>query len=317
MKTLQELTQTLKYTRKISSNEQSSECPRCGGTQHHNGEFPDRFRIWYKSKTTGGPLGWCRKCGYTWQPKGEYINTSQHKAWVQERTDIELERQKSIDHALELLRQEKVWIKYHSNLAGELRQYYHKRNIDDFWIDYWSLGYNPSKSIWDGKSEHITPALTIPVFEPVSQKIITLRNRLLNPTNPNDKYRPERAGLPSGLFSTNLEDKPSGRVLIVEGEFKAMTTYLTIDDPKLFVVGVPGKTPSLEILNQLEDCETVYLLLDPDAYIGQNSPIERLCSHFKSKARVISLPDKIDDMIIKGYLGQDDIKRLLQYARKV
>ena len=104
-----------------------------------------------------------------------------------------------------------------------------------------------------------------------------------------------------------------------------MTTFITIDDPQLHVIGVPSKTPELELLNQLADCEPCYICLDPDAYTldadqirrGMRvTAIQRLVTAIGSRARVLELPYKIDDMICQGWLGQAGIKSLMNTAAR-
>ena len=309
----------LHYLQKNSRDEWSSECPRCGGEPHRNGELPDRFRIFLKSRATGGMLGWCRQCGYIWVPHSKQLTPTEHKNWIEERRQIEQIKLEKTQLALSLLHHEKVWLEYHENLIGGLRQFYYDRKITDWWIDYWMLGYNPDKIIWTGTEEYHTPTMTIPVYKPGEDKPINLRNRLLNPPKAGDKYRPELSGLPASLYYTNREELPRNKVLIVEGEYKAMTTSIVYDDFRLPIVGLPGKTPSLEILESLDQCEVVYLLLDPDAYIadiGKKSPLIKLAEHFGKRARICYLPHKIDDMIVKGIIGKDEIGWLLRDARR-
>jgi hypothetical protein len=310
----------VQYIHKINNSEYASSCPQCGGTMHRNGEKPDRFRIWFNSKTTGGVMGWCRQCGYTWFPKGQNVDPAKHQEWINERRNQELQKKEKVEHAIGLLQQEQVWLKYHENLNEDRRYFYYDRKIEDYWIEYWLLGYNLEKVIWNGHAEYKTPTLTIPVFEPETRRVITIRHRLLQPQDQSDKYRPEFGGLPASLYFTDLDKKPKNKVIIVEGEFKAMTTYITLDDPNMFVVGLPGKSPNLEMLQVLDECEVVYLLLDPDAFVKQKNdqitPIRRLVDHFKEKSRVISLPYKVDDMISNGMIEKQDLKQLINTARK-
>jgi len=315
-----ELTQaSLNYVTQTANDEFASACPHCGGVPHSNGEYPDRFRIWLHSKTTGGILGWCRQCGYVWTPRGEKLDPEQQRRWIEERENYELEQKARVERALQLLQQEKAWVRYHENLNDEARKLYASRGIDGYWLEYWMLGYNPQKTVWNGETEYKSPALTIPVFEPGTGRVLTIRNRLLNPPSPGDKYRPEYGGLPTSLYFTDKENKPRGKTLIVEGEFKAMTTYITADMPDLFVVGIPGKRPAMEMFEHLSDCEPVYILLDPDAYIkvtGQTSPVRRLVEYFGHRARVLSLPYKVDDMIMNGNLSKTSFLALIKNARK-
>ncbi len=100
-----------------------------------------------------------------------------------------------------------------------------------------------------------------------------------------------------------------------------MTTYLALEDPDFFVVGITGKTPKLEMFDALKDCDLVYLCLDPDVFAknrpGGKSPVRRLIDYFKDRSRIISLPYKIDDMIAEGVLDQKALRSLIKDARKI
>lgn len=310
----------LKYLHRASRDELASACPKCGGSPHQNGEFPDRFRIWEHSKTTGGLLGWCRRCNWVWVPKGNKPDPEAQKRWAQEKKQYEAQREKEVEDCIRRINQEAVWVTYHNNLTDEIkREYYHKRGIDDYFVESLMLGYNPCREYETGQGKVITPTLTIPVFAPEKKLVMNIKNRLINPLKPTDKYRPEYAGLPATLYYTDRERAPYGKVLIVEGEFKAITTYIALDNPDMFVVGLPGKSPSLELLGALKNCDVVYICLDPDAYsvrAGEVSPMRRLVHYFGERVRVISLPYKIDDMILQGILGKKELKYLLSTARK-
>lgn len=309
------------YVKRISDNEYSSSCPKCGGSVHQFGELPDRFRMWIRSRATGGPLGWCRVCSFVWTPHGEKLDPAQHEKWVQERQDAEEERRRSAERALENLRREQAWVRYHENLGNTFRHHYYVRGITDKFIDYWMLGYNPHKEVWDNGESYVTPCLTIPIFLPGQTEPVTIRNRLLSPHRDGDKYRPENAGLPTSLFYTNRDTKPQKSCLVCEGEFKSMTVYITLDNPSMYVVGTPGKTPSAELMkSQLSDCDEVYFLMDPDAYIADGkgkSAIRRMVDIFKEKSRIIQVPMKIDDMIANGSMDKRGLQNLIKTARRV
>ena len=63
-----ELTGLIDYVTRVGSNELASTCPACRGEIHPDGSYPDRFRLFFASKATGSPLGFCRRCGYVWFP---------------------------------------------------------------------------------------------------------------------------------------------------------------------------------------------------------------------------------------------------------
>lgn len=308
-----------RYLKRISNNEYSAACPECGGEPHQNGELPDRFRIWLKSKTTGEPLGWCRRCGHIWIPnKKTYYDPAMRQKWIEEREQYERAAKAKAEHALALLQTEKAWVRYHEQLSGELRQFYYKRGLIDYFIDYWQLGYEPAFAYWYKDQEYRSPTLTIPLIEP-GGKVINIKHRLLEPASRGDKYRPEKAGLKASLYYTDYDEPVKGAALLVEGEFKAMTTYIILDSSKIKVLGLPGKTPGEDLLEPLADCEPVYICLDPDAVIPDRngkSALRRMVEHFGSRARVIQLPYKIDDMIVRKELDRNALLALLLYSRK-
>lgn len=301
----------LRFLKQKSSNEYSSECPRCGGSVHSNGEFPDRFIILVKSKTTGGIFGWCRKCNFHWAPSVTLFSSVSNSTITPET---------KLDPYPDILKDfqfRQKWIQYHNNLDAEKRKFYYSRNISDYWINYWMLGYNPEKFMWDGKNEWSTPAHTIPIFIPGGE-CVNIRNRLMNPVDSADKYRPEQKGLKSSLFLTNFDSAVGNKVLIVEGEYKAMTTFLTIDDPNLYVVGIPGKTPKLEMLDSLGSADVIYLMLDPDAYSTSHgvNPVDRIAKYFPGKTRKILLPYKVDDMIVNNWINKYQLRNVIDNAVK-
>jgi hypothetical protein len=308
----------INYLHQTGPNELHSSCPKCGGAVHSDGSWPDRFIILIKSETTGGLFAFCRSCGLKWSPK-RVLTQQQKNDWVKERREIEERIKCDAEKAIELLSKEQIWEQYHNNLDGKLRQYYYDKKITDYWIDYWALGYCADKTVGTKQGLWHTPTLTIPIFEAVTKRVLNIRHRLLNPNRPDDKYRPDRTGLRSALYLTNYEKQPEGKVLLVEGEFKAMTTFIVLDDPNISVVGIPGKMPDLAMLDQLKDCEVIYLCLDPDAYtVNEDNKIsaaDRLSAYFDDRARIIRVPFKIDDMVIKGYLDKNSLKQLLNTSR--
>ena len=99
----QELAGKVEYVTKVGDNHYRSNCPACGGNIHPDGQFPDRFQMFVCSETTGGPLGWCSRCNFTWTPgkgkgkdwKPDPITAA---AWEQERRSIEERRLMEVPH---------------------------------------------------------------------------------------------------------------------------------------------------------------------------------------------------------------------------
>lgn len=214
--------------------------------------------------------------------------------------------------ALADLQDARSWETYHEYLEDhpDLRRQWDMRGIPEGMQNWWQLGYRASYKIHTKGGWWGTPTITIPIFEP-AWNCINVRHRLLNPYSPNDKYRPERAGLGASPF---IADPDVGydceRVLVVEGEIKSMVTWLTMDDPGIQVVGIPGKGQFGKVAELIKG-RTVYICFDPDA-TDQAEKAARLVD-----GRVIRLPEKIDDLIIKYGLGKGWALSLLKTARKV
>lgn len=318
-----ELNGAVNYIVKRGIGQFSSSCPNCGGMVHPDGQWPDRFVLWQQSRATGKPMGWCRSCGYIWHPgklKGETWKPTHDQVleWERERKEAEELRRSEVERALALLEAEASWRRYHEQLNEQARAEYHRRRIDDFWIDFWELGYCPEKFASHAGQTFSSPSLTIPVFEPVSKRPLNVKHRLLRPLDPGDKYRPDIRGLSPALYFADLE-KPVGgnRLLVVEGEFKAMTTYIGLDDPDLQVVGLPGKAPDLSLIEPLNQYQDIVISLDPDAYITSKGvpAITRLVNQFQKPVRVMQLVGKIDDMLLSGQLNKQSLRSMIRSAR--
>lgn len=321
-----ELSGKVQYVVRRGSQEWSSSCPQCGGAPHKDGTFPDRFRMLVQSRATGRPLGWCRSCNYSWWPGKdsgrEWTPTpEQQRAWIAERELSEHDRAAATAHALELLQQERVWIKYHDQMTDAVRDIYFKRGIPEFWQLYLKLGYNPTKNYSSGGVYYSSDALTIPVFEPGTWRVLNIKNRLLHPADPGDKYRPEIKGLPAAMYAADPDVKLEGRCLLVEGEFKAIVAYTTLDDTNTVVMGLPSKSPELQLLQQLAKCDPVVICLDPDALRcepgQQQTAVDRIARVLGKRARVMRLTDKVDDLVNAGHLDKASLRRLVDTARVV
>jgi hypothetical protein len=326
-----ELPGRIQYIVKRGTMEFSSSCPNCLGEPHPDGTYPDRFRMLIKSRATGGPLGFCRVCGYKWWPGKGTINerkpsAEQLNAWREEVKAREMTRLEEVQHALSILAREQIWTHYHDQLTAETRAIYEARGIPEFWIDYLQLGYDPQKFYQVSDHNYFSPSLTIPIFEPVTWKVLNVKHRLLSPIDPCDKYRPELRGLPASLFTFDPERPIEGPTLICEGEFKAIVAGETLDRTNWQVVGIPSKSPDLSMVEQLKNCDPIVVCLDPDAYtlspkqIANNqsmTAIQRLVKAIGDRARVITLPDKIDDLINKKCIDKHSLKRLVDGARRI
>lgn len=303
----------LQWIRQRGPREWSSECPKCGSLGHAGREWPDRFRMFAGDK----PRGWCRKCGYQdfadSDKKDFHITPEQRAQWIQERLDRERSELEKAQRAIELLRKEQTWLKYHAGLTNEHGlSFWHSKGVPDWAIDYFQLGWCPSKVIWHNNMEYTTPTATIPVFAP-GWELVNIRHRLINPPDPSDKYRPDRAGIPAALYLTNPDRPPEGECILVEGEIKAIVVATTLDNSHLDVVGLPGKTPRQDLLAKLDRCDRIHVILDPDA----TKQAMEIAKSLGKRARVVALPCKPDDAFTLFGATPRDFYAALRYGRLV
>lgn len=230
-----------------------------------------------------------------------------------ERAAKELEMQiAKAQVTLSELRQAQTWIKYHEqlDLNPEHRGLWNARGIPDIWQDLWHLGYDPSFTVTTPAGYWTTPTLSIPIFaEGQPSEPISLRHRLLNPPTPTDKYRPDRPGLKAAPFVCDPEERYDN-ILVVEGEIKAMVTYITLDNVKWQVMGIPGKKIFHTLIPQLKGRQVV-ICLDPDA-LHEAEEMARLVS-----GRVMEITEKIDDCINDKQLNKGMLQKLIRTSRKV
>lgn len=299
----------------------------------HHGDNPTAFSVY----TEGGKQKWhcfTRDCGggdvldfviawrkCTLKAAIEYLGgsvtdtaeisriTSQRKSEAEQYAE---QKRQEYRRALDELRQARAWVRYYEALSGseEYRKLWTSRGVADVWQDIWELGYCGDFPLKTDAGVWHTASLTIPIFGP-GKEPLNIRHRLLNPYRPNDKYRPERQGLGATPF---LADPEKGytldKIVVVEGEIKAMVVYITLDDYECQVIGVPGKTAAARLIEQLKG-HTVYVCMDPDAE-QEAGELARAVG-----GRVIRLRMKVDDAVTGGYLDKAGLRQLVRCAGKV
>jgi hypothetical protein len=296
--------------RKFGAHEWHGPCPLCRGGDDRFVIFTDRqFPSW---------TWFCRKC----HPESGWIDElnprlkeplSPEKAmqYAREREESLKREIARAEDALKELQTTQLWIKYHAQLTEDARWLWEERGVPMVFQEIWGLGYDPDRLLFAHGTEFRTPTLTIPIVEPVTKNVINIRHRLLRPLIPNDKYRPEKSGLPAPLFVADTDLPIANRTMIVEGEIKSMVSYITADDPELQVVGIPGKNMPEWMYKKFAEADPIYLCFDPDASREARASAARLGL---SRCRLIELPDKIDDLILRHRLGKDWMRRTLAQA---
>lgn len=323
---------------RIRGKEWSSSCPNCGGVPHQNGALPDRFRMFTKAYSKRGiSLGWCRACGYKWTSAKDYHpDPARIEAWRKEQIEYHERRRIESETALSHLRDENKWRIYYDALMqnDKARDYWRGAGLaEEYFWEYWGLGYCPRKEFWfdtkDGWVNHVTDTATM-VTRSLTGAIVNIKHRLINPFRDGTKYRMEYTTGVEPLCVANLDNLICDFVLICEGEKKNYNAWILLDNLKVQAYGLP-MTPSDEMLKSLPFKTAVYIP-DPDAFDWREDkkgnkrppPINRVVDALSGKdVRVLELPDKLDDWIIRmnrtmnRVEGKLHFENLLKQARKV
>jgi len=310
------LTTKVHFVVQRGKNEWSSSCPECGGDAHQDGSWPDRFRLWPVSKG-GFPLGWCRTCGYTWtlhherKPSHEEI-----EAWRQAQIEIEERRKHEAEKALELLRSQKLWERFAAMQTDESRAICESWGINQGWQEYLQIGYLPEYKVYAGETSYISPAITMPTWW-AGDVVQNIKIRVLNPLDDADRYRNwYKTGEQNLYMPLHDAEFGGGGVVLVEGEKKAIVTEM--HNPTDYrVIGYQSKRPDPDLFDKIQNCEPIYIVPDPDAFVPDKTGgrgVDYLTGLIgKDRTRIVQLPVKIDDGIIKHNL---DIASYFRLARK-
>jgi len=213
---------------------------------------------------------------------------------------------------LEKWQREQPWERYHQNAPESARQAWRDAGIPDEWQRFYKLGGTQSFNYASGNNFYTSPTLTIPVYER-GWNCVTLRHRLLSPEDKNDKYRPDMPGLGSHPFlcDPDLGFDAADKYIVVEGEKKAMVTFLTLDTPLTQVIGIPGKGIWKEVALALHG-KDVTILLDHDAQDEAGKMAREI-----GGAKIVRMARKIDDVIVTYGCSREWVNGLLMTGKKV
>lgn len=288
-------------------------CPMCGGS--------DRFVIF-----TGRPFpSWnffCRKC----HPESGWIDEikpmlkqrqdspewlAKRAEWESQRAEIESKRREQTARKLAAFTTAEIWEELNRRLSADNRAWWISQGIPTDWQDYLKLGYTQEKLFTHDGEKLTSPAYTIPYFHE-TWAFVTMQYRLVNPPNPNDKYRFE-SGLGAPYYMTTPDQPIGDQVIVCEGAKKAIVTNV-YSDTDATVLAVPSKNGwrASGILSAIADVGRVWIILDPDAERNANE----FAAAIGDAARIVNLPVKIDDGIINYGLGKREISQAMRQAVK-
>jgi hypothetical protein len=335
------LADRVQFVQRKNDNEFSSSCPRCGGSIHPDGSYPDRFVMWRVSKF-GTPLGACLRghCNFKWSPQKEDANWTPEElqefrakaaateaAFAQE-TEIRLAE------LSEKIKANQEYVRYNNDGldSDEVTEYWEARGVPHSWQLHLYLGYIADYSVTGRLSHYISPAYTLPVFSEVG-RIENIKVRVANPKDDNDRYRNLYKSGCQHLYSPNYRNDPANHVLLMEGEIKSIVAcaYGGVNTNQVTVYGVQSKQPEERLLKKLKDFDAVYIALDPDAYrrsyyydmrTGEKkestiAAVEVARKVGFDRARFVLPPKgtKFDDAILQGYNFSNALKMAIKPER--
>jgi hypothetical protein len=300
------------YLHRSTANELAGSCPKCGGAVHEDGSFPDRFRIFLKGKLRA----WCRRCGYICFPDSETGHAYRPdpalmRAWQIEREQAAETARMRAQATLDVLSRERKWMDYHNNMDDSARALWKDAGIPVSWQDFWQLGYLSERQFEYGGELLTRAALTIPKFD-FGFSLRNIDYRLIDPPAGVGKYRPLQDVPAAAYLSTPNESAWRDEVFVVEGSKKAMVTAIWTGPDLRQVVGLPSCNSWAGMDIALRNCGRVWVILDPDATAWAN----KFALSVGKNARVVELPHKVDDAILKYGLSPDRFASLLRQARK-
>jgi hypothetical protein len=284
--------------KRVARDEWAGPCPFCGGD--------DRWHFWEgKNNWWCRPgIGHCGQKGFLDDLFDELKRPTEEQLleWRVAKLERQQREQEERLAKLEKMAQCTDHLLYHQALTNEALDYWFGEGIFQESIDRYLLGYC-DRCPTDRAHR---PSFTIPIIN--AHKLENIRHRLKGADS--DKYRPHIAGLGSQLFNADALETAQDSIIVTEGEKKT----IVLDQSGFPSVGISGKRNfKREWLTQFNGIRTIYIALDPDAV----DSAYRLGGIFGERARVVHLPTKIDDMIVKYGANSNDIEAFLKLARPV
>ena len=209
------------------------------------------------------------------------------------------------------LQQAELHLHYHNSMTEWMKSEWERRGVPESWQGFYYLGGCPDKVIMFKGAEYHTPTLTIPIFDE-QREVLNIKHRLVNPPKPTDKYRPEREGL--GAFPPFLAypemGYDGGAIWVIEGEIKAMVSYIHANNSDWQFIGVPGRSQYKPLVEKLAG-KNVIVVPDP----GAEKDASDFCKAVHG--RWLQLPDKIDDFILANGYDGDAFRAWEKQARRL
>lgn len=303
----------VQYVQRVSENEYHMSCPNCGLQDHHNDSNPsDRFVVWMESRFNGRPFGMCiRHCGYKWTPdKQDAEWTPEEKdAFSQKRRQLnEQENERITKYAREVVMKQGAYLRYAQDLQKSVygQDYLRRRWFDSHeWNTWFGYGVIEAYKVRGRNSTYYSPAITMPVVG-LGKVVENVKLRVTESHCSEDRFRNiYKSGNQHPYFPMH-DEKIGNRVAIFEGEMKSNQVAMRGRLPsEVQIIATQGKGIGARLFYMVENCEVVYLCLDPDAYEpNKNGETEIMRAARRiglDRVRIITCREKVDDAIIHGF----------------
>lgn len=307
-----------------------SSCPACRDDGHKGSSWPDRC-LWFIDHSK--PRGFCTHCRQLFFPgrKDKNIGSEEMLARYQAMREADARRREAEAHVLNTKVAQfvdgKYWLRAHENLDNTHRHYWEQAGIPESYQNFWKLGYVPDRTFLVENNKYKTEAYTIPIFD-INFLPVNMQYRLMRDDIPlGGRYRfeiPKRFSI--FVARPDLDWDKVEELWIVEGSKKAAVAYINIPEsrPDTRQIIAISSVSWWQDLSDILPYELPKLIIpDPEAMIRPDrapatwSPHPVEMGRAIGTSRILSLPGKIDDMIVKSHISGDRILSMTRMATKV
>lgn len=288
---------------KAGANEWRGPCPFCGGTDRFRVHTDRPFPHWYTVCREGTGCGWSGWADQINPRLREPMTAEKLKEYAARQKEQERRQAQSLAERLKEFSDSELWAELNRRMSEKNRAWWESQGLPETAQDYWQLGYT-TQTAWG-------EAYTIPFFSE-DWKAVNMQYRLLHPPENGDKYRWRGLGY-SSHFTAFPALKESEQVVICEGAKKAMVYAYHISPADVRVYGVPSKSDFAGVADKAKNASRVWIVLDPDA----EAQAMKLAHEIGKAARIVTLTEKIDDLITLYGARERQLSAYFRQARKV
>src|SRR3990167_5340981 len=282
-------------------------CPSCGGHRRLLIFTDHPFPKWHVLCNGCGMKAWADQLNTALR---QPISDAQRQEWVERNRREAEQREAYRRQKLAEFTTTELLAELHERLTAEHRQQWRSWGVPDEWQDHLRLGFSPEKVYRGDDGElHTSASYTIPYYH-TGYTFCTLQYRLFNPPTPTDRYRFEQ-GLGTAYYQAEPAKELGDIILICEGAKKAIVANV-YGGTGATVLAIPSKGDSAGIIEAVKAASRVYILLDPDGLTAAHRLAKQIG---KKTARVVELPTKIDDGLMRYGLTHANLHDAMKGSR--